>query len=331
MEAAQGRGLDAVEAYIDVWRHQRLLGIARQNVDRHAAILSRVRDRQEGGKAAASEVDQTVERLIAAKAVMEEVRQAWLEAAAKFRRVVGLEPRGIRAVSYPGGLPKSRQVARDTAVSNSPIIQAAKADIDAARFEAEQVDSEYLPEVSLEGTTSWGADLSGSPGRDRDVTGKIVLSWNLFNGFNTTNRRRELTERTNQARLEHGVRVREVVEAIDRTWAAYTVGRERMFLFRQQVDKAQQVVEAYKQEYELSKRSLLDLLDSENALFSSQFQFISVSAVRLFAAHQLLATMGDLLGALGVAPPPETTADHRKQSKRHLGIFNIEIEPLRQQ
>ena len=95
------------------------------------------------------------------------------------------------------------------------------------------------------------------------------------------------------------------------------------------MDEATKVVQAYKQEYELSKRSLLDLLDSESALFSSRFQLISVNAVRLFSAYQLLATMGQLLDTLGIAAPVEAVAGHRAQSRKHLGIFNIKIEPLR--
>ena len=329
MESSEARALDAVEAYIDVWRHLQLLGIAKHNVARHRDILNRVRQRRSGGKAALSEVDQTEERLLAAQAVMQEVRQAWLEAVAKFRSVIGLDPAGVRRVSFPGRVPRSQQAARDGAISNSPIIRAAKADVDAAGFEADQVESGYLPEVSLQGSASFGADLDGTPGRDDDLTGQVVLTWNLFNGFATTNRHRELAERRNQAIMELNARMREVTEAIDRAWAAYSIGQNRVALFAQQTSKAEQVVSAYKQEYELSKRSLLDLLDSENAHFSSRFQLISVTAVRLFSAYQLLASMGELLRSLGVAAPMETIANHREQSQKTLGIFRIEIEPLR--
>jgi len=329
MQNSESRGLDAVEAYIDVWRHQQLLVIAQRNVNRHNEILSLVRQRESGGKAAKSEVDQTIERVIAAKAVMEEIRQAWKDAAAKFLRVVGINPKGIGRVSYPKQLPQSLPTARRRAIDNSPIIRAAAADVDASQFESEQAESDYMPQIFLEGSATFGADRDGATGKDNDLTGMVVLSWNLFNGFGTTNRYRELAERRNQANWDHAAREREVVEAIDRAWAAFTIGRERVGLFRQQFAKAKKVVEAYKQEYELSKRSLLDLLDSESALFSSSFQLTSVNAVRIFSAYQLLATMGGLLDSLGVAAPAEAVANHRVQSQRPLGIFNINIEPLR--
>ena len=73
----------------------------------------------------------------------------------------------------------------------------------------------------------------------------------------------------------------------------------------------------------------LDLLDSERAAFNSRFQLTSVRAVHTFSAYQLLAGMGKLLEAIDVAAPDTAIADHRTQSKRRLGIFNITIEPLR--
>jgi hypothetical protein len=53
--------------------------------------------------------------------------------------------------------------------------------------------------------------------------------------------------------------------------------------------------------------------------------------VHLFSAYQLLASMGRLLDTLGVAAPAEAIADHRLQSQKNFGVFNIEIEPLRKQ
>jgi len=65
-------------------------------------------------------------------------------------------------------------------------------------------------------------------------------------------------------------------------------------------------------------------------LFNSRFQLANVNAVYKFASYQLMASMGRLLPALRISAPPEVRADHREQSQRPLGIFNIEIEPLRQ-
>ena len=329
LERSEALALDAIEAYIDVRRHYDIIDIARQNVSRHRQILELVRARKEGGKAPISEVDQTLERLAAAEAVIGQVQEALLNAKAKFRRVIGLEPGQTNPVSYPRGLQLSRHAAVDTGLANNPVIRAADADADVARFEYKQSKSGYFPTLSLEGTARWAEDIDGSVGRNDELTGKLVLSWSLFEGLIKVNRRRELAERWAQAQLERDVRAREIVEVIDRALAAYETGKQRVQSFEEQVAANRKVVKTYFEEYELSKRSLLDLLDAENAMFSSRFQLTSTRAVHLFSAYQLLAGTGQLLNSLGIEAPAEAYSDERARRIRHLGKHKLDIEPLR--
>ncbi len=331
LQRSEALGLSAVEAYIDVRRLSHLLQISQDNARRHVTILNLIRIRKRGGKSPASELDQTLERVAGAKAIVAEIKQSLLEARAKFKRVVGLEPRQTSAVAYPKRIPRSRQLAVQTGLATNPAIKAAEADIDAAKFEREQSTGAFYPEVALEGTATYGSDISGIPGRDNDLTGRVVMSWNLFNGLITTNRKRELSERWYQAKARRDTQNRQVTEAVERAWAAYTVGRTRVAELQRQVDFNKRIVRTYLQEYRLSKRSLLDLLDSESALFNSRFQLSSIRSVQLFSAHQLLANMGVLLDTLGVAAPKEGTSQRRVQTQRSLGVFNINIEPLRKQ
>ena len=124
--------------------------------------------------------------------------------------------------------------------------------------------------------------------------------------------------------------IRDARAAAQVSWAGLVTGRKRLVLIRERVASNEDVVEAYQEEYELAKRSLLDLLDAERALFLSRFELASVDAVYKFSAHQLLASMGVLLESLRVSAPAEARADHLLQSQQPLGMFNIEIDPLRQ-
>lgn len=329
LESSETLALEAIEAYIDIRRHYELILIARENVERHREILELVIIRKEGGKAPVSEVNQTRERLTAAEAVISRIEQALLDTKAKFRKVIGLEPGKTFPVGYPNGLLLNRQAAIDTGIANNPSVRAAGADADVARFEFRQSKSSYYPTVSMEGTTQWANDIDGTPGRNDDLVGKLVLTWNLFDGLIKVNRRHELAERWTQAQLERDVRIREIIEVIDRALAAFETGRERVKSREEQVSLNRKVVKTYFEEYQLSKRSLLDMLDSENALFNSRFQLSSVRAVHKFSTYQLLAGTGQLLKSLGIEPPEEAFSNERFRRIPHLGKYNLEIEPLR--
>jgi outer membrane protein, adhesin transport system len=329
MEQSEALGLDAVEAYIDVRRHMDILAIAERNRARMVQISGLVRDLLAGGRVPQSDVDQTIERLAAADAVIAQIRQALEEATAKFRQVVGNDPSRLTAVALPPNLPQSREAAFTISLNHHPRLQAAGADARAAEFAREQVRGEHYPTISLQGSASYGSDLDGIPGRNVDVTGRVVLTWNLFNGLGTTYRTKALSEQFHRAQFEQQAAARAVQESVERAFAAYRIGGDRLAATREQVEASQRLVRQYEDEYMIGRRSLLDLLDAENAAFSSQFQLASVSAVRVFSAYQLLATMGRLLPTLGVHAPPEARAILLDQLDRGpLGI-RLEIEPLR--
>ena len=320
-------GLDAVEAYIDVQRHTQILAVAQVNRRRLQSIQSLVRDLSGGGKVPRSDVEQSIERVAAADAIIAQIEQALDEAKAKFRAVIGKEPHKLEAVAYPRALPASPDLAYNTALANNPAIQAAGAEAEAAYYAKEQAKSGYYPTISLQGRTSYGYDIDGVEGKDVDVTGLVVLSWNLFNGNATSFRTQALGEELNRARLQQEEAARKTRETIDKTYAAYVIGKERVDAAQQQVNSNQSLVKQYREEYKLAKRSLLDLLDSETALFNSQFQLASAKAVRLFSAYHLLAATGRLLTSLGVQAPPESYVQVPDLSK--TSPFNVDIEPLR--
>lgn len=330
LENSESVGLTAVEAYIDVRRHIILVGIAQRNVRRHAQVLGLIRERAEGGKAPQSDVNQARERLLVARAVTEDVKRALEEAYAKFHEVVGLQARGIKRVRIPRSLPMTKRAAVKIAIANNPAILSAEANIDGVKFERERAIGAYAPQIFAEGGASYGRRLDGTQGRSVDVKGGVVFSWNLFSGLQRRNRLNEMDARVNAARYQRDAQVRAARGVAERAWAGLTRGRKRLSIIRQQVTVNQGIVKAYQEEYELGKRSLLDLLDGESALFNSRFQLSSVEAVYKFAAYQLIASTGRLLETLGVPAPAEVKADHRIQSQKPLGIFNIEIEPLRQ-
>ena len=66
LAASEAVGLDAVETYIDVIRHRRLLALADANIKRHKEILNLVNVRYKGGNSPVSDLDQTKERLAGA-------------------------------------------------------------------------------------------------------------------------------------------------------------------------------------------------------------------------------------------------------------------------
>jgi outer membrane protein, adhesin transport system len=305
---AEVLALEAVEAHIDVRRQTKILGIAKTNLASQTAILGRVRAQIAAGKTPGSDATQVLERVAGAEALVERVKRSLLEAEIQYQRVVGLKAQKLAAAGYPEGVPVSRQAAVDQGLAGNPQIAAAEADVQTARFALEQTKADDYPTVSLEGRGLAGADLGGTPGRDRELNARIVVRWNLFDGFIARNKKLEFVERLAQSSAERDERMRAIRAEIERGVVGYQAGRSRLDALRKQASRAGDVVGNYETEYAVGKRSLLDVLNAENIKFNAQIEAASEEAIHIFSAYRVLAAMGRLTDVLGVTVPAEARA-----------------------
>lgn len=328
MSRSEALALAAIEAFIDVHRQRQVLRVARRNVTRHRRYLRQVQARKAGGKSSIGEVQQVRERLTAAQSAVLRIQQSLADASAKFNRIVGVRPHRLAPPPHPRGLPRSHREAVDLGIRNNPAIRAANADIEAAEHAKNGSRSAYLPKVFAEVKGTRGRDLSGTPGPNEEVSGKLVLNWNLFSGGIRTARVNELAERIAESRAVRDTRIRDTVEQIDRAFAAVHIGTKRVRSTRERARVALRVVKTYEEEFRLSKRSLLDLLDSESSRFNADIALIGARSVLLFARYQILGAVGTLVEHFGATPSNATIADRRATVSRQGALFSIALPPL---
>jgi adhesin transport system outer membrane protein len=328
LSRSEALALSAIEAFIDVHRQRRVLMVARRNVTRHRRFLRQVQTKKTGGKSGIGEVQQVRERLTAATAAVLQIRQSLADAMSKFNRIVGMPPGHLANPVGPQRLPRSLRAAVDWGTRNNPAILAANADVEAARHARDGSRSTYYPKLSVELKGAHGKDLSGTPGPSTDLSGRLVLNWNLFSGGARSYRTSELAERVAEAMAVRDARMREVIEQIERAFTAIRIGQERVHTLRLQANVSRRVVNTYEEEFQLSKRSLLDLLDAESARFNADIKLIGAKSLHLFAQFRILGATGTLIQYLGASTSNATVADRRETVHRRGGLFSIALPDL---
>ncbi|OKL45842.1 TolC family outer membrane protein [Pseudovibrio exalbescens] len=329
LERSEAVALDAIEAYVDVIRHQQILRKSRENTAKHQRIYNEVRQRFEGGETGAADLAQAQERVAATKIITASVRKSLLETIAKYRRVVGMEPENlvpVQEASLPGA---SLSATISMAQQNNPQILAAQADTDAADFEVEQRNAPFLPRLSLEGQASFGDDVNGYDGQNEEYRVMLRMRWNLYNGGSDTARKAQALEQVAEARARVDRTRREAAEAVEVAWASVDTTRERISALRQTVAANRKVVEGYRDEYNIGQRTLLDLLNAQNALFNSEIDLISAQAILKFSTYQLQGTTGNLLAHFNIEPPAEGAAGRQENVSVFPQPVGFAIEPLR--
>lgn len=305
LERTELIALDATESYIDVVRYLQIVQIAEANVAAHRRIQTNVTSRFQGGRSGEGDLQQTMERTAGAEAALAEFRRALDDARAKYRRAVGLEPFNLRFPARLRGMPASKDDSLAVALRFNPTIRAAQSDALAARYGFRATAGAFVPNVSLEGRATRSEDVPTFPGHRDELTGRVILSWDVFNGGRDVWKRNEAAERMIEQNMRYARLQREAFESLDKAWSARTITSDRIAALSKQVDSATKVVTIYGKEYEIGQRTLINLLDAENQLFGARVSLISARGVSVFADYQLLAAMGQLLEYLKTAAPPE--------------------------
>lgn len=305
-EATELVGLSIVESYLDVLRQRELLRISRQNVADHMTIMEQIEDSATSGRSTGADTEQSRARLASARANESSVREALRVAEAAFIRDVGDQPQELMMPLVPvDALSANLEEQIRVALHQSPTLDIYEADIEVANNEYEGSKSVFYPQVDLQMNARHGEDLGGVEGEDTSASGLVVVNWNLYRGGIDTARVREQISREAQAKEERAKAARDVENEVRTTWARMVSSGERAREFATQAAANQETVKAYKDQFDLSRRTLLDVLDSQNELFVSQSNMVNAEFVEMFAVYRLLALKGELLPTLGVAYPRE--------------------------
>lgn len=322
--------LNAIEAYIDVNRHNRLLYLARIHVKRHEDLLDIIQKRLDGGAAPVGDLEQTLERLEAARALVAQIEIALTAAVAKYKASVGRKPSNLKHVTYARNLPDTASSVLDSALIHNPRLQAATSEIDIAAFDKEQFKSNLYPRIFLEGSATRGENLEGTPGRNDELKAMLVLRWRLYDGGVRRARIAELSERETEKLAERDILLKELEESIDTAWGRFTKGWAQVNALKRQSVQNKKVIATYQDEYEANRRSLLDVLDAENSNFATEFELSNVRALHVFSTYQILAQMGVLLDRMGVERPAETEFVYEVPDSAGLSSFSssFTIPPL---
>ncbi len=306
-ETSELVGLAVVESYLEVLRQRELLRIARKNVADHIAILEQIEDSATAGRSTQADLEQARARMASARAQESSVREQLRFAESSYIREVGDPPGDLLLPLVPvDGLSVDVDREIKLALHQSPTIDIFEADIKVAHAEFEGSQSTFYPQVDFQVNAREGRDLNGVRGRDTSASALVVVDWNLYRGGGDTARVREFISREAQAKEARTEAARSVESDVRQTWARMVSAGERARQFAAQADANTEVVKAYKDQFDLSRRTLLDVLDSQNELFVSRSNTVNSEFLEMFAVYRLLALKGELLPTLGVDYPRES-------------------------
>jgi len=282
-----------------------MVGLARTNLEQHEDTLGKIEERFESGVGTKVDVVQTLGRRAQSKSNLLLSEKELLNGRAEYFQVVGVNPANLSLPSRPSELPVTVEEAISLAFANNPRLQAVESDLQAARALRNQISSAFQPRFDLVVGATRNDDTDGSPGANDDETAVIRMSYNLFRGGADRARAREADARIIAAEQSVTDVKQTLTQDVTILWNELEDLNLRMEYLQAHVTSTEEVLEVYKEQLALGKRTLLDLLDIQNELFRARSAYITAEFGLRLAEYRLLAANGQFLRSLGITSPQE--------------------------
>ena len=312
---AESLGLRTIEVYLDVLKRREMVQLAKNNLMAHQRINDQISLRNRQGVGSSADQDQSEARLALAENNLytEEVNLA--DAEANFYSVTGRMPDEIETpASIRGEVPANLSAAQQSVLVNNPYLKSAQADVQATEKQYESSKSTFYPRFDGELATN-NNDSSNSDYDFNDDEGNwhgwragVTMTYNLYNGMRDKSAMQAASYKVNQAMETRNNALRVINEDLSLSWNALENAKKQTPKARDYADYSARSREAYQQQFSLGQRSLLDLLDSENELFTANRRYTEIRYTEEFSMYRVLGSTGELLSTQQVVLPATATA-----------------------
>ena len=271
LSASDQIALETVRAYLDVQRYREALALARDNYATHVDVQKRLASRVSAGVGRRVDLEQASGRMALAESNWLTEASNLHDVSARYQRLTGDMPAQNLATTptLDKFLPARERLLADS-ITNNPEFLGAVSTIRAYRADADVRRAANYPTLELRARQSLERNQSGISGKYRDAAIELVLNYNLYRGGADTARISQYVSRLNAAYELRDKACRDIRQT---TQIAYNdVGRleqQIIFLAQHELSTAK-AREAYRQQFDIGQRSLLDLLDTENELYQAR-------------------------------------------------------------
>ncbi len=301
LDQANQTALDMVKAYLSLLKEEKLLRLAEDNRDTHQKILDQIIERQKAGIGNKVEVDQARARLYLAETNFASEKNNYYDAKARFHRVLGrtidnhlVEPK------FHFQLPSTLQEAIDQALLQHPTLLSANADLVETQNQVKVNRSLYYPKLDLELSKTYNQDVNGIKGTDENLQLMLRLRYNLFNGGADKSKvDSAIADYQRSAEIRNHSR-RQAIEAVRYSWNAMESIQQQINYQKLHIKMTHDTLIGYRKQFSLGRRSLLDLLNTEDEYNSAMRELVKSESDLATAKYRILHDTGALLPAFKI-------------------------------
>lgn len=289
--------LQATEAYLNWAKMADLYQLSVRNLDGHLETLEDIRKIAQADVGRRIDLEQAQVRVDNARLSMQQRKSDLVQAIQKLQRFwkgeMDARPMGLNEAVSAGGplgaLPASIEEATSYVKDDLPLLAQYRAQVKAAEAAVRQAKGLHWPTVDLVSSRQFNTNVQRF-----DTLTQVQLNLPVYNGFGTEAQVEAAVaqQRAAQAALDEARLTQQ--EKVATAWQEWASSTSRARLGATQSDVGDKVVEGYRQQFRLARRSLLDLLNIQADSFNYRSGAMAAMHDERINRARLLASMGSL-------------------------------------
>jgi len=289
--------LSVAQSYLDVVRDQATLELSINNEQVLRRQLEATSDQFRVGAVTRTDVAQAEARLAGATASRLQAEGNLQVSRANYERAVGHPPEALTQPSLRPTLPATRDQAVALASAKNPNVIAALFTEDAARDAVDATRAQLLPSLNLVGDVNRARESSfrGVGTTNYSVVARVTVP--LYEGGAIYSQTRQATETVGQRLGQTDDARRAAIQGATQAFEQVTSGRAQVVSLQSTIRAAEIALEGVRQEATVGSRTVLDVLNAEQELFTDQVQLVTAQHDVAVAEFTLASQIGQLTAA----------------------------------
>lgn len=306
IEVSEQTAFETTKAYLDVWRYRKLVEFAEDSYATHRVIYEKIKERAQSGVGRKVDLETAAGRLALAESNLLTETSNLHDVVARYQRIVGELP--AKELELPPAavfgkqMPSDHGMAIKTSFEHAPALKAALENIYSAARQIEVQKSGNFPRFDAYLEKRHESNTGGYLGPTNATTVGITATWNIFRGQQDVSQTRKAVEEKNSAKDLREKVCREVRQNASMSFNEQKRLSEQLRFLDQHQLSSDKAREAFRRQFEIGQRTLLDLLDTENEYQTARRNYLNGETDLSIAQVKFLAISGALLKTLGLKP-----------------------------
>jgi len=280
----------ATEAYIGVLKERELLKLYMENVYTQAQILAQIKEKTEAGFGRKSDLINSQSRLSLARANVVSQQQNLKQAMVRLHKHLGryVHPDQLVIPSRKYKFPHDLGTLVNFSLAKYPAIQVAKYNVLVKKYTLQRTEALYMPKVDAEVRADYKNNTGGDEGDTKSASAMIYFNYDIYDGGSRSNTKKknytEILKENERGYIER----RNLTESVRLAYNIMESEEVKKKFLEEHLKLTGKTLDAFKEEYQLGRRTLVELLDMENEFQSAKEAKVESRFSAMVARYRVL-------------------------------------------